>query len=345
MGDKIKGYKFVASSGENAPAKVYIYGVIGWDVTPKDVARDIDSIADESVEIHINSVGGDCMAGAAIFNAIKGFNGTKTAIIDGMAGSAASYIMLACDSIRAYGNASVFIHNPQSSFGGDAAKIEKIAKSLRKIEAQYVEQYVKRTGKSEEEIRAVMDAETLFTAQEAKDFGLVDEVISDDADAERANAKNYFRMVAQFDYSKPFATAGRHKQSTQTKVTKMTIKDKDGLKSALESLKELEGDELKSKIDEINSAIEALEIKESKQDDSAAEAMGKEQIQALIDSAVASVKAEYDDKLEKTESEYNKKLNNFLGQGFNGGSKNEPKAELKGVAAASAAWNKKFIKK
>ena len=232
MATKIKGFNYVAQS-ENGPAKLYIYGIIGWDVMSKDVVDALNS-SNGDIEIHINSVGGDCIEGNAIYNAIKSFKGIKTAIIDGVAGSAASYIMLACDKIKAFENATVFMHNPLiERCGGNAKDLEKYAGDLKKIESEYVKAYCGKSGKTEEEVRAAMDAETLFTATEAKEFGLVDEIISDDELQRKESAKAFFKMVARFDYTKNFNKA-KSQKSKSTKGLKMEIKNKDDLKAALE---------------------------------------------------------------------------------------------------------------
>ena len=228
--NKIKGYKFTASTDASTPAKLYIYGVIGWDVMSKDVSRDIDALGGAPLEIRINSCGGDCIEANAIYNAIKSYSGEKTAYIDSMSGSAASYIMLACPKIVAYANSTIFIHNVQGGGLGDADDMERAAEMLRKFQSSYIAAYVEKTGKTEDEVRAAMDAETLFTAAEAKDFGLIDEIAADTEESARDRAKNYFKMVAQFKYCQPKPQA---KSRTTTKGNAMQIKDKKDLTAAL----------------------------------------------------------------------------------------------------------------
>lgn len=331
MATKIKGFNYVAQS-ENSPAKLYIYGIIGWDVMSKDVV-DALNLANGDIEIHINSVGGDCIEGNAIYNAIKSFKGVKIAIIDGVAGSAASYIMLACDKIKAFENATVFVHNPLVEWcGGNAKDLEKYAGDLKKVESEYVKAYCGKSGKTEEEVRAAMDAETLFSAQEALEFGLVDEIISDDELQRKESAKAFFKMVARFDYTKNFNKA-KSQKSKSTKGLKMEIKNKDDLKAALESLKELEGDALNSAIDDIANAVETLTIEESAgnanegkgdgtgEGDGTKEAMTKESVEAIVKSCIKAA-------LEDSESKMQAKFNKFLGQGFNGKDSSKSHSEI-----------------
>ena len=344
--NKIKGYKFTASADANTPAKLYIYGVIGWDVMSKDVSRDIDALGGVPLEIRINSCGGDCIEANAIYNAIKNYSGEKTAYIDSMSGSAASYIMLACPKIVAYANSTIFIHNVQGGGIGDADDMEHAAEMLRKFQSSYIAAYIEKTGKTEDEVRSAMDAETLFTAAEAKDFGLIDEIASDTDESARDRAKNYFKMVAQFNYCQPKPQA---KSRTTTKGNAMQIKDKKDLTAALESLKELEQDALKTTVDEIIKALEPLEVKvpEPNKDgadgddkpakkDGEPEKLTQEKVSALIDAAVAKAKAE-------TKNEYEAKFNKLLAQGYQ--NQDAPKNQLGGRAAAAQAWQKKFAKK
>lgn len=243
-------FNFKASKDGKA-AEVYIYGVIGWDVTAKELINEIKGGAFESLTVHINSMGGEVIEGNAIFNAIKNFSGSKSAIIEGIAGSAASYVMLACDTIKAFENATVFIHNPLVDWAsGNSKDLDKISEELKKFEEIYVEAYVAKSGKDADEIRILMDAETLFSAQEAKDFGLIDEVISDKS--ESANAlKSACKMVALFN-PKNFS-----KNSTKAELTEYK-KWTDALKDLKDFLGKLEDEALKTELQGILDGLDKL---------------------------------------------------------------------------------------
>lgn len=199
---------------------VYLYGVVGWDITAKGLIDELKGAEYDVLQVHINSGGGDFIEGSAIYNVIKGFKGAKTAIIDAMAGSAASYIMLACDTIKAHENAYIFIHNPWVEWAsGNSKDLDKVSEELKKCEQTLVAAYIAKSGKTEEEVRAAMDAETLFTATEAKEFGLVDEVLESQEQAQ-ASAKAYMRMVAKVDF-KDFLTRINTAQKTNAKTNKI----------------------------------------------------------------------------------------------------------------------------
>lgn len=193
---------------------VYLYGIVGWDLTAKGLIDEFKRAEYDALQVHINSGGGDVIEGNAIYNAIKGFKGAKTAIIDGMAGSAASYIMLACDTIKAHENAYIFIHNPWVEYAsGNSKDLDKISEELKKCEQTLIAAYIAKSGKTEEEVRAAMDAETLFTATEAKEFGLIDEVLESQEQAQ-ASAKAYMRMVAKVDFKDFLARVNTAKKLT-----------------------------------------------------------------------------------------------------------------------------------
>ena len=307
-------YKFKAQSDGKA-ADVYIYGFIGYETDI--IVKDIAAFGGEALNVHINSGGGSVIDANAIYNAIKSFKGATTAIVEGMAGSAASYMMLACDTVKAFENATVFIHNPLVEWAcGNKKDLEKIADDLSKFEEMYVAAYAAKTGKDAAEIRIAMDEETLFSAAEAKEFGLVDEVISD-ATEESASAKRAYKLVASYFTSKPFAarkSQERNMQEAKGKI-KMEIKDKDGLVAALEALKEMEGDALKTEIDAIISALSGLEIKEKEKPQETPaqdgeQAMTKEQVEAKIAEAVQKAVGDIEAKAEA-------KINSvLLGHGF-----------------------------
>lgn len=297
-------YKFVAQE-ESSSADIYIYGVIGWDVRSIDVVKDIALFKGDTLNVHINSVGGMCDEGFAIFNAIKNFKGTTKAIIDGMAGSCASYIMLACETIVAEENSTIFIHNPLIEYAsGNKNDLSKIVNELEKLEQIYVDAYVSKTGKDEETIRIAMDDETTFTSQEAKDFGLIDNVItiSENADTIKAE-KGFYRFVAQyFSQNQQSFKESESQEQNQKKGIKMEIKDAEGLIAVLTSLKDLNDvEEIKAELEKLIGAVENLEVKEKEAEPTEEEKTEEtpepvkedgEDVQAKIDEAVAKAKAD-----------------------------------------------------
>jgi ATP-dependent Clp protease protease subunit len=164
-------------------AKVVLYDEIGmWGVMAKDFIDQLDGISARTIHLHINSPGGDVFQGFAIANAIRAHSARVITHVDGLAASIASIIALAGDYVRMSDNAFLMIHNPYMLAIGNAAELRKNADVLDKIGGSIVNEYVKRSGQSATQMQALMDAETWFTASEAKATGFVDAI--DNAESE-----------------------------------------------------------------------------------------------------------------------------------------------------------------
>ena len=163
-------------------AEIWIYEQIGEDfwtgggVTAKSFQKELAGIKASQIDLHINSPGGEVFDGITIYNLIKQHPANVTAHIDGLAASIASVIALAGDTVIMAENALFMIHNPWGFAMGDASEMRKTADLLDKIGGSLVTAYASKSGKSDDEISALMDAETWMTAQEAKDAGFIDEI-------------------------------------------------------------------------------------------------------------------------------------------------------------------------
>lgn len=181
----------VRNEGE---ASLYIYDVIAadWGVSALGVIDALAQIGDaKTLNIHINSPGGDVFEGRAIMAAINRFDGKTIAHIDSLCASAATSIALACDEVQMSDGAFFMIHNASGLVWGDKTAMRETADLLEKIEGAIVNDYIKKTGKEAEEIAAWMDAETWFTADEALEHGFVDRIAKP-----AAKAKNKWNLSA-----------------------------------------------------------------------------------------------------------------------------------------------------
>lgn len=148
------------------------------DVSARDIVAKLAQAGGAPVEVHINSPGGDAFEGMAICNALRSYKGETLCVIDGLCASAATMAALGCGKVRMHEMAFFMIHEASSFAGGFADDLEAEADRLRKINARLTALYVAKTGKSEAEIAAWMQAETWFPPAEAKTAGFVDEVIT-----------------------------------------------------------------------------------------------------------------------------------------------------------------------
>ena len=160
-------------------ATIYLYDMISadWGVSALSVIEAIAQAGEAKIlNVHINSPGGDVFEGRAIMAALSAFKGKTIARIDSLCASAATSIALACDEVVMADGAFFMIHNASGMAWGDKQTLRDTADVLEKVEGAIVSDYVQKTGKEEPEIRALMDAETWFTANEAMEHGFVDAI-------------------------------------------------------------------------------------------------------------------------------------------------------------------------
>lgn len=176
---KPKWYDIKAKSEQTTT--VYIYEEIGEDwfgegLTAKAFVKDFAAISTPQIELRVNSPGGSVFDAHAIYNAIERHPANVTAYVDGMALSAASFIVQAADERVMAANALMMIHSAWGISMGNARDMREMADILEKTDGTIVGIYAERSGRSEDEMRALMEAETWMTAAEAVEAGLADEV-------------------------------------------------------------------------------------------------------------------------------------------------------------------------
>lgn len=155
-----------------------IYDWLGIEATsPSKVNASLPG-NNSPIEVVINSGGGDVFAGSEIFTALKEYNGEVTVKIVGLAASAASVIAMAGDKILISPTAQMMIHNVSTYGGGDYRDFEHTAEVLKSANQSIANAYKTKTGKSDEELKVLMDAETWFNAEEAVEQGFADEVMT-----------------------------------------------------------------------------------------------------------------------------------------------------------------------
>lgn len=158
--------------------EIFIYDEIGyWGITAADFVRDLQRVTSAKIKVRLNTPGGSVFDGVAIYNALLNHAAEIEVWIDGLAASMGSIIALAGSTVNMAENAFFMIHNPWSIVAGDAAAMRKEADILDKITSgSLVNTYMSRSGKDEAEVRALMDAETWFTAEEALAAGFIDTI-------------------------------------------------------------------------------------------------------------------------------------------------------------------------
>lgn len=168
--------KAAAAGGEVDEISVFDY--IGyWGITAVDFIRDLKALTGKSINLTINSPGGDVFDAIAMFTALRATGKQVTTTVYGIAASAAAYLMLAGDKRVMPDNTMQMVHNASTGAWGNAEELTAAAEVLNKIDANLQATYATRTGMSTEEVAALLSKDTYLTAAECLELGLVDEVI------------------------------------------------------------------------------------------------------------------------------------------------------------------------
>ena len=142
----------------------------------------------KEIHMYINSPGGLVTAGLAIYDTMQYVRPPVQTFCIGQAASAASLLLCAGKKGERFAlpNARIMVHQPSASFYGQAADIARHAQEIVKLKRRLNEIYAKHTGQTVEAIEKLLDRDTYMTAEEAKNFGLLDQVMARRADAETA---------------------------------------------------------------------------------------------------------------------------------------------------------------
>ena len=142
----------------------------------------LDSVdPDKDISIYINSPGGSVTAGLAIYDTMQYIKPDVQTVCLGQAASAAAILLAAGAKGKRLmlPNARVLIHQPAIDQGfGKATEIEIQAKEMLRMREWLENTLAKHTGRDIEKIRKDIEVDTFLTAQEAKEYGLIDEVIT-----------------------------------------------------------------------------------------------------------------------------------------------------------------------
>lgn len=185
----------IALNDEDNSAEINMYGEVvetrpvdfwtgepipGNFIMQDEFLRDLDALAGrDNITVHINSVGGSLYVGAAIYNRLKGLAAHVTTINDGLAASAGSLIFEAGDTRKVNAGSNLMIHGAAGFLYGyyQAKDLRSMVKQLDAHDRVGINIYAERTGRTKDEIKALVDRETWMTGQDAVDQGFADEVV------------------------------------------------------------------------------------------------------------------------------------------------------------------------
>lgn len=192
-------------------AEISVFDEIGaWGVTARDFIAQFKAIGASNVDLYVNSPGGSVMDAIAMLNAMTASGKNITVTVMGIAASAASYLVLAGKKRVMPENTYQFLHDPLTGIWGDAEELRAAADELDKIGEGLMATYATRCNRPVADIKALMAADSLLSAQECLDAGLADEVtpaimVTAKFDADRPDLPKAARAI--FAKAQPAARA------------------------------------------------------------------------------------------------------------------------------------------
>jgi ATP-dependent Clp protease, protease subunit len=135
---------------------------------------------DKDVALYINSPGGHVHSGLAMYDTMQYVRPNISTVCTGMAASMGSLILAAGAPGKRFAlpNANIMVHQPSGGFSGQASDIEIHAREVLKTRARLNEIYARHTGQDLKAIEEAMDRDRFMDAEQAKGFGLIDEVVA-----------------------------------------------------------------------------------------------------------------------------------------------------------------------
>lgn len=142
----------------------------------------LDSLSHEDISIYINSPGGNVTSGFAIYDTMNFIKSDVSTICLGMAASMAAFLLSSGKEGKRYAlpNSEVMIHQPLGGASGQATEIKIAAEHILKTKKKLNEILAKNTGKSIKQIENDTDRDNYLTANDAKNYGLVDKILTTD---------------------------------------------------------------------------------------------------------------------------------------------------------------------
>jgi ATP-dependent Clp protease protease subunit len=133
----------------------------------------------KEIYLYINSPGGLVTAGLGIYDTMQYVKPNISTLCIGQAASMGSFLLAAGTKGKRFSlpNSRVMVHQPSAGFQGQVTDIEIHANEVSSLKKRLNEIYSKHTGKSVDEVKSALERDNFMTAEVAKDFGLIDEVV------------------------------------------------------------------------------------------------------------------------------------------------------------------------
>ena len=133
----------------------------------------------KEISLYINSPGGLVTAGLGIYDTMQYIKPDVSTLCIGQAASMGSFLLAAGEKGKRFSlpNSRIMVHQPSAGFQGQATDIEIHANEVLALKKRLNQIYSKHTGKSEDEIKIALERDNFMTSENAKEFGLIDQVV------------------------------------------------------------------------------------------------------------------------------------------------------------------------
>jgi ATP-dependent Clp protease protease subunit len=134
---------------------------------------------DKEISFYINSPGGSVAAGMAVYDTMEFIRPDVSTLCIGMAASMGAFLLAAGAKGKRFAlpNSTVLIHQPSGGFQGQVSDIERHAQFVIELKRRFINQMAKFTGRSAEQVERDHDRDNFLTADQAKEYGIVDQVL------------------------------------------------------------------------------------------------------------------------------------------------------------------------
>jgi ATP-dependent protease ClpP protease subunit len=185
-----------AAEDGTTTANVYVYDAIDgwWGVDPAEFVQAIDALDVDQINLYVNSPGGSIMGAQAMTNALARSSANVTAYVDGIAASAASFLITGANEVVMGAGSQLMIHDGIGLTWGNAADHQATIDILDRMSNGIAARYAAKAGGTADEWRQVMKAEAWYDADEAIAAGLADRKADADPDEDPDDIENRFDL-------------------------------------------------------------------------------------------------------------------------------------------------------
>ena len=225
----------ITHNAKTKSADIYLYGIIGnWDISAAKFIAELNALEDiKTINVHINSPGGEVADGIAIYNTLKNHDAEVITYVDAEAASIASVVMMAGKRRVMYNTSNIMIHEPWMIAIGNSKQLRKDADILDKYGESIIKSYLPATEAAKltrDDLKTMMEDETWMDADEAMSFGFATEKGKDDETPKEEETSDVYKSELFSKFRNiPARVASRIKNMTvktqvplnQTQIPKM----------------------------------------------------------------------------------------------------------------------------